>query len=215
MNPAKIFNALFDAVLPRSGRRQRSETHSLTDIPLSSASHDLLNAHILTLFDYREPVIADLIQSLKYDRSFHAARLCADVLADYFREEAASLRTMSTRRILLVPVPLYRKREQERGFNQVETILRLLPAEFLNGQCTSVIPALVRTRSTTQQTRLPRADRIRNVAGAFELAHPSSVENAHVFLIDDVVTTGATLTEAAKPLAPYCASLTLIALARA
>lgn len=97
-------------------------------------------------------------------------------------------------------------------------ILEALPAEFRNGTLASVeTRVLVRIRATAQQTRLSRQERLRNVAGAFALnaADDSVARGAHIFLVDDVTTTGSTLAEAAKPLRSVATSLTLLAVAHA
>ena len=215
MNIRAWLEAILDAILPRRERQRRTEKRAMSDIPLSPGSHQLLGTDILTVLDYREPAVEDLLQSLKYDASGHAALLCAELLEDFLREELSSIRTFSTKRILLVPVPLHAERVRERGFNQMEKILEHLPPEFRNGRVASVSPALLRTRPTKQQTHLSREERLRNVAGAFELSDADSLRDAHIVLIDDVTTTGATLTEAAKPLMKRGISVTLLALARA
>ncbi|OGG57439.1 hypothetical protein A2853_03690 [Candidatus Kaiserbacteria bacterium RIFCSPHIGHO2_01_FULL_55_17] len=205
-----------DTILPRRGRRVRTEKRTLEDIPLSPQPHDLLGVRITTLMDYRSPAVEDLIHSLKYDGSTRAAELAASVLADYLHEEIASSRTFSARKVLLVPIPLHASRARERGWNQVELVLRALPVEFRDGTRAVFAPhALARTRATKPQTRLPRSERLSNVAGAFAVPNEDSVRNVHVFLIDDVTTTGATLANAATPLRRAGANVTLLALARA
>lgn len=212
----KFMNAIFDAVLPRRERRVRTEARQLEDIPLSPMPHDLLGVRITTLMEYQNPAVEDLIRSLKYDGSSHAAKLAAALLADYLREEISSSRTFSARKILIVPVPLHKARARERGWNQIELVLKELPEEFRNSSIASFAPhALARTRATKPQTRLPRSERLSNVAGAFEVVDNSILENSHVFLIDDVTTTGATLANAATPLRRAGANVTLLALARA
>ena len=215
MNISSILRVLFDAILPRKQRLMRTEERSLQDIPLFPASHELHGTQIVTILDYRESAVAELVQSLKYDSSSHAAKLCALLLADYLHEEISSVRSFSSKSILLVPVPLHKERVHERGFNQVERVLQLLPPEFRDGQLSLLSEALARTRATKQQTRLSREARLRNVAGAFAVHDAAVVSNAHIFLIDDVVTTGATLAEASKPLVRAGATVTLLALARA
>src|SRR3972149_5173073 len=126
MNIRAWLEAILDAILPRRERQRRTEKRAMSDIPLSPGSHQLLGTDILTVLDYREPAVEDLLQSLKYDASGHAALLCAELLEH-------------------------------------------LPPEFRNGRVASVSPALLRTRPTKQQTRLSREERLRNVAGAFEL----------------------------------------------
>ena len=215
MNIRALLEAILDAILPRRERRRRTEKRAMSDIPLSPGSHQLLGTDILTVLDYREPAVEDLLQSLKYDASGHAALLCAELLEDFLREELSSFRAFSTKRILLVPVPLHTERLQERGFNQIEMILERLPSEFKNGRIASISPTLLRTRPTKQQTHLSREERLRNVAGAFELSDADSLRDAHIVLIDDVTTTGATLAEASRPFVRHGIPMTLLALARA
>jgi len=212
----KFMNAILDTILPRRERRVRTEARRLEDIPLSPMPHDLLGARIVTLMEYQNPEVEDLIRSLKYDGSAYAARLAAAVLADYLREEIASSHTFSARKILIVPVPLHKSRSRERGWNQIELVLRALPEEFHDGTIATLAPhALARARATKPQTRLPRSERLSNVAGAFACPDLSLVEKTHIFLIDDVTTTGATLANAATPLRRAGANVTLLALARA
>ena len=216
MNLTALMNAIIDMVLPRRERRIRTESRELENIPLSPQSHDILGVHITTIMDYRDSAVEDLIRSLKYDGSAHAAKLAASLLADYLREEIASSRMFSVRKILLVPVPLHKRRARERGWNQIELVLKGLPVEFQNGTLATLAPhALARTRETRAQTRLARSERLSNVAGAFSIADEQSVSGAHVFLLDDVTTTGATLANAATPLRRAGANVTLLALARA
>jgi len=210
-----ILDSILDTVLPRRERRTRTEARSFDEIPLCPVLHELLGVQILTLMDYRESAAKDLIRSLKYDRSGHAVGLCAALLADYLREEFASVRAFSKKHILLVPVPLHKNRLRERGFNQIEAVLRTLPIEFQDGALSHTeTEALVRTRDTAPQTKLPRVERLTNVSGAFA-ANDLVIRDSHIYLIDDVVTTGATLVEAAKPLIENDALVTLMALARA
>lgn len=99
----------------------------------------------------------------------------------------------------IVPVPLAPKRERQRGFNQSERLARALAPRWNIPVWTDV---LSRTRHTETQTRLTPGDRLRNVSGAFSA--PSSARNvlcgAHVVLVDDVVTTAATLNACAAAL---------------
>ena len=207
---------ILDAIVPPRARSARMRARKLEDIPLTLTEHDLLGTQITTLMDYRDAAVQDLVRSLKYDGSGYAAKIAAELLAEYLREEIASLKLFSTKKILIVPLPLHKSRARERGFNQIEIVLQNLPQEFKDGIVATFAPqALARTRATSPQTKLSRAERIKNVAGAFEAGDPSLVEGTHVFLIDDVATTGATLLEAGKPLKKAGAKVTLLALARA
>jgi len=212
----KFLDGVLDIVLPLRPRTARTKGRTLEDIPLLPASHDLLKAKITTVLDYRNRATEDLIRSLKYDNSAHAARLAADALADFLREEISSQKNFSPRRILILNVPLHPARIRERGYDQMGIVLERLPQEFRDGSLASVSPgALVRVRATRPQTRLQRSERLSNVAGAFAVPNAALVEGTHVYLIDDVTTTGATLVNAATPLRHAGATVSLIALARA
>ena len=207
--------AIFDVILPEKTRAARIRKRTSIDFPLIPTSHDLRQESITTLLDYKAAGVSDLIRALKYEHSNHAASIAAAILADYLREEIAHMKTFSPRKILLSPVPLHADRVRERGFNQIEKILLKLPAEFRDGPVSGIaIHALSRTRATPQQTRLSRTERIQNVAGAFS-ADTAQVQNSHIILIDDVTTTGATMTECMRTLRSSGAHVTALALARA
>jgi len=95
-------------------------------------------------------------------------------------------------RAALVPVPLAAARERERGFNQSAVLAHALAPRWRVPVWTDV---LERTRSTQTQTRLTPEERLANVSGAFRVraAARPTLRNAHVVIVDDVVTTAATL----------------------
>jgi|SRR3989344_5183903 len=212
---AMLLSAL-DIVLPRKERTIRAENWVIDDLAVSPNTHDACDTRITTILDYRNPAVEDCIRALKYDGSSRSAALLAEALADYLREEISQTKSFSPRQILLVPIPLFKARERERGFNQIEIVLKKLPKEFLDGTLATFAPhALVRSRATKQQTQLARTERLKNMKGAFSVPDVEAVLHAHVFLLDDVTTTGATLAEAAKPLLEAGAEVSALALARA
>lgn len=106
---------------------------------------------------------------------------------------------------LLVPVPLTAERLGSRGYNQawelVKALRRQAPAHRVRAPA-ALADALLRIRHAPDQHSLPREERLKNLQGAF-VAHPARTERlrgAHVLLVDDVRTTGATLQSAAQAL---------------
>lgn len=97
----------------------------------------------------------------------------------------------------IIPVPLHPARKRERGFNQSQILAQELSEA-------THIPALKkvlkRTRNTKDQTKLTPEERIQNVKGAFDLKDPETVKGKRIILVDDVITTGATLGECARVL---------------
>lgn len=94
----------------------------------------------------------------------------------------------------IVPVPLHPKRLKQRGYNQAEEIAKGLHESM-------GIPLsndnLIRSGYTETQTRKTRAERVNNVSKAFTLSKPNNFKGKHILIVDDVVTTGATLEECA------------------
>jgi ComF family protein len=125
-----------------------------------------------------------IVQSLKYQGNLPVARLVGEALA----------RRVAGRAIdVIVPMPLARERLARRGFNQAVEIAR--PAA--RARRLSVETALIeRVRDTASQTDLPLTERARNVRGAF--ACRADVGSRRIAVVDDVMTTGATLAELAS-----------------
>jgi ComF family protein len=139
-----------------------------------------------------EGPLRDIIHALKYD----GRRSLAAPLAARMRARGAAVLAGAD---CVVPVPLHAMRRLQRGFNQAADLAACLGPP--------VVHALWRTQYTAQQTGLSAAARRRNVAGAFRVsplltqrARERHVEGKVVVLIDDVMTTGATLAACARVL---------------
>jgi ComF family protein len=90
----------------------------------------------------------------------------------------------------LIPLPLHKSKEHKRGYNQAAVLCEGI-ASVLNKPVLKNI--VTRPEQTETQTKKGRIQRWQNMEGKFELLNESSIENKHVLLVDDVVTTGATL----------------------
>ncbi len=111
----------------------------------------------------------------------------------------------------ILPVPLHSKRIRSRGFNQSVVIARHM-AKSLSTKVD--VSSLVRTRATPSQVGLTRGERRKNVAGAFTLRDSEAFNGRDVLLVDDVLTTGATVGECAAVLKKAGARVTVMTLAR-
>jgi ComF family protein len=90
----------------------------------------------------------------------------------------------------LIPLPLFSSKERKRGYNQAALLCEGM-AEVMNKPVLK--DAVIRTAHTESQTKKNRIERWLNMEGRFEVVNPSVLEGKHVLLIDDVITTGATL----------------------
>lgn len=91
---------------------------------------------------------------------------------------------------MIVPVPLHPKRLAKRGYNQSEVFAKGLSQSMNIPMRTDLV---LRHRQTKTQTKKNRVERFENVDGAFSLTNPSILDGRHILLVDDVLTTGATL----------------------
>lgn len=108
---------------------------------------------------------------------------------------------------LLVPVPLHPTRLAERGYNQSALLTRELARRFHIDWAPT---ALRRRRATLQQARQGREERRRNVAGAFAARRPGRLAGRRVVLVDDVVTTGATVADCIRALTESAAEVAAV-----
>jgi ComF family protein len=157
------------------------------------------------LSPYRyEGVLEKALHLFKYRRRDALASRLADLMLVW----ADRLPSVS----LVMPVPLHPSRLRTREFNQALLLADRL-ADWLGLPLS--FEQLVRVRATRPQTELDRKERVRNVRRAFAVRHPAGLASQHILLVDDVLTTGATVNECAKALRRAGAkSVTVLTLAR-
>lgn len=137
-------------------------------------------------------IVRQVVLNFKYGKQIHLRHLVAKWLFTALNDTRLRGREFD----LLVPVPLHPARQRERGFNQAALLTELL-SRHMSLQARAV---LERIRYTTTQTAFDRAERMENLRGAFRLRRKADVRNLRVLLIDDVLTTGSTLSECARVL---------------
>jgi len=159
-------------------------------------------------FGYYSSELRRLVHALKFFGRKNLADLLAPQLASAF------LNTWDRDEVeLIVPIPLHPKRARDRGFNQAAVLgrplARLLGIAYHEG-------VLSRVRETLPQVGLSDRARVQNLRGAFRCVERSAVEGRRVLLVDDVMTTGATIASATRTLLEGGASrVCVLTLARA
>ena len=165
--------------IPRFGRREL-QCHA-------DAPYDRIAATTYTC-----PEAQVLIKALKYEGVKRAAAECALI--------AAAVITEPINADVIIPVPLHPGRERKRGFNQSEWFAEALVHHHAFHNL-PIARALARVKPTETQTKKPDyAARYANVVGCFAVTKPDEVNGKRVLLVDDVMTSGATLAEAARTL---------------
>ena len=156
---------------------------------------------------FAEP-IRYLIHLFKYGKRRYLASFLGRLLVDYIRDRADMAGYDA-----IIPVPLHWRRHWTRGFNQALDLARPLSRHF----CIPVMKGnLRRVRYTTPQVGLLGKERESNIRNAFRARNPAKVAGKRLLLLDDVITSGATLNECARVLKRAGASwVTIVTLAQA
>jgi competence protein ComFC len=142
-------------------------------------------------FGYYTAELSRTVQELKFHGRRNLTGLLAPLMAAAFYESWGREDFD-----LIVPVPLHPRRKRERGYNQSELLARSLARQI----AIPFLRALVRVRATLPQVGLTDTERRENVRKAFRCAYPQKIPGKRILLIDDVMTTGATVASAAQTL---------------
>lgn len=134
----------------------------------------------------------DLLHRFKYGKQTHLRHHLAAWLVEALHDPRLQLPPPTA----LVAVPLHRARERQRGFNQSVELARIASRKM----GIPLLFPLERVRFTPSQTRLDRSARMENLRNAFALRQNANLRDHHLILIDDVLTTGSTLSACARTL---------------
>ncbi len=157
---------------------------------------------VRSLYAYADPRVSRLIWLLKYRHARRVADVFAPALTEAIAELLGEEQLFLGRDVLLVPVPISRKRRARRGYNQSELLARaalaLLPASGVRID----LGLLSKSADTESQVRTKgRAERLANLGESFATLPGRRSSGETVLLVDDVMTTGATLSACARALA--------------
>ena len=143
-----------------------------------------LTAGMSELYFSKDSIVQNMIHELKYSGNKKAGHYFGNLMGK-------SLLNCDRFDIdMMIPLPLFQKKEKMRGFNQSAIICNGI-AEIINKPV--VRNNVIRKVFTETQTKKHRLERWKNVENIFCVTNPSELEGKHVLLVDDVITTGATL----------------------
>jgi len=183
----RLFTPMLDWCFPPRSDEVLVRSCTTTNVELTPRIVD----GVVVLLQYETPRVRALIHEAKFYNNRQAQTLLAHTLQQYISTIGGTC--------LIVPVPISRARKQKRGYNQITAICKRLPV--LRRRLTTGI--LRKSKHTAPQTSLTRADRLTNVRDAFTVPAGATVrENQIYILVDDVLTTGATMDAARATLAP-------------
>ncbi|MCR5130104.1 MAG: ComF family protein [Prevotella sp.] len=206
---SSFWTRLFDLISPRlclvcGGRLAESEEYVCSScmmvLPRSDHAEDPYDNEMARLFWgkiqleraaawlYYQPSVSvsNIVQEMKYRNRPAIGRYFGSIMATEFLPKHFYSDIDA-----LVPLPLAKERERQRGYNQAQEIAVGISAVT---SIPIVDNAVIRTHFVESQTRKRADERRQNVEGTFKLANPDLLVGRHVLVVDDVVTTGATMT---------------------
>lgn len=152
------------------------------------------SAYLLGAATNFDEAARNLIHQLKYHSWSRLQKPIKNLLEIYFK----NLNLKLAGNWLVIPIPLHKKRERERGFNQASLIGKIIADYYRLPIRTDI---LIRQKETKSQTDLKDWEqRKNNLSGAFQVTQPETIKNKNIILVDDVYTSGATIKEAVKNL---------------
>ena len=146
-------------------------------------------ARSLALYD---GTIREVLHLFKYDRRPEIGAILGKLMAIYFETVRGPARPDA-----IVAVPLHRARKRKRGYNQAEILARAVGKSL---RIPRIRGCLARSRAVPPQTGLSRFERRKNVRNSFRVRRPGRLQGKSILLVDDILTTGATITECASTL---------------
>jgi ComF family protein len=165
-----------------------TEFASVTDNPIEKIffGRIKLNAASSEFYFVKGNVIQAMIHELKYKRNKDIGLYLGRMMGKSIAEETTRFKGINA----LVPLPLFADKEKKRGYNQslliCEGISEILKIPIISGN-------VIRQKATETQTLKRRKERWQNVESSFTVLNTEELQRTHVLLVDDVITTGATL----------------------
>lgn len=166
--------------------------HTIKETEISKAFYGLVPFEFgaSLLYFTKKGISQNLIHNLKYRNRQEVGTY----LGDLYASELKNLEVFKHIDVIL-PVPLHKKRFQERGYNQVTTFCKAIEKNLTIPILDDV---LVKNQNLKSQTNKSKEGRLKNSKNVFSIENQEKIEGKHVLLIDDVFTTGATIEACAK-----------------
>ncbi len=156
-------------------------------------------SNIHALYDYRDPAIKRAIWKLKYHHRKNIGDKLGQLLFEEFAEDISEIHQyLDNQPIYVIPIPISKEKLRKRGYNQSLTIAKgFCDCSSKNLELKDNL--VIKTKETIPQAKIAnRIKRLNNIKGVFKIKNEEFIKGKTFIIIDDVTTTGATLTEIYK-----------------
>lgn len=209
--PKFLVNTIFDFILPRfccscklklspnqetmcgsclSKIQRSTQTRLQREFDRKFAGKNIISEFYSPFVFEKDKELQHAIHALKYDKKFPVGIFLGKVLASEIKNHPINWQFD-----LIIPIPLHQLKIAERGYNQSYYIAKGVNKE-LNVKVSDRI--VKRAKYTESQTTMNLNEREENISGAFKLLHKNAIRGKNILLIDDVITTGATISECGR-----------------
>lgn len=202
----KIFSKILDTIFPINCSSCGTYGNAFCSSCVSKIRRAEINKSlpdfITPVFSYKDPGLRRAIWKLKYSNVSSIAESLAPYINDLIVSESENLINFNgSKKIILIPIPIHKNRYKVRAHNQSEILAREIIKDNTNELVCAEYDVLYKSKKTLAQVKTrTRAERIKNIKDSFSVKNTDKVTGADIILVDDVVTTGATLSEARKVL---------------
>ena len=163
------------------------------DLILNNTQNKFYLDRLIYPFSYKDQPVQKVIKAFKYHFIKDLKKTIGRLLINYLEKVKKQI---DLKDLILIPVPLHKRKFNQRGYNQSELIAEQIISCFEKSEILADV--LKKERSTKDQASLENDERIKNIEGVFKYTEPEKILGKKVLLIDDVYTTGATMAECAK-----------------
>ncbi|MEK9184976.1 MAG: phosphoribosyltransferase family protein [Patescibacteria group bacterium] len=196
MNLKDFLAKLLDIIFPRPISLINLENMSIGDLYEAIPEPRTINEDldITAIFDYQNNIMKSMIWQLKYRKNIKIANLLAQCLYQTLLAETEE-------KSIIIPIPLSKERLRERQYNQIELLTNEIKKMDINYVFEYSNSILFKTKNTPHQTSVKsREERMKNLRDCFSIKDSEKIKDRNIILIDDVATTGTTLTQARREL---------------
>jgi competence protein ComFC len=201
-NIISIFEKIISTILPKDQNvcfiENMSEEDILKEIP---EANETSNSDFKALFQYKNKISRKAIWEIKYNKNKKITQKFSKLFYEFIINEISDeLNFSNFNNPLLIPVPISKNNLKERGFNQSELIVKEIEKLDTENFFEYSFNSVFKIKNTHHQSKLKnKTKRLKNLNGCF-CADENIIKGRNIIIIDDVITTGATMSEISKTL---------------
>jgi len=199
----KIFDMLISFLLPKGELLYKVDNFEEATLEKKLSLKKIKDAPLVeALFSYKDEDIRNLIHAFKYHRRKNISEMFGKFLYEHILADLGEdMYLTHFKDPILMPIPISKNRLRERGFNQAEIIVRETLKHDNENICSMLSDVLIKKNDKRHQAHaVSRREREKNIKNSFYVQNAHKIKDKNIILIDDVITTGATVREARRVL---------------